>query len=123
MIHRYSPRRPFTCRVTLSCDGLVGQGTLLDLSVPGCLIETGLKLKVGQFIQMRFTLSSTHASLWIPLAVIRWINGSKAGVEFIRMSEVDQAKLRRYVGFAESSRLRGRHAWSEQVMWTGISGV
>ncbi len=122
MTHRYSPRRPFACGVTLSCDGLIGQGTLLNLCVPGCLLETSLRLKVGQFIQMRMTLSSTHPSLWIALAAVRWIDGQKVGVEFIRMSEVDQAKLRRYVGFSEHH-LSVQRTWSEPVMWTGISDV
>ncbi len=120
MTPRYSARRPFVGGVTLSCDGLVGQGTLLNLSGPGCLVETGLKLKVGQFIQMRLILSPAHGSLWIALAAVRWANGSKVGVEFIRMSEGDQASLRMHVGFVD----RGRTStWSEQVMWTGISGV
>jgi PilZ domain len=120
MTPRYSLRRPFVCGVTLSCDGLVGQGTLLNLSVPGCLVETGLKLKVGQFIQIRLTLTPAQGSLWIALAAVRWVQGSKAGVEFIRMSQEDQARLRAYVGFAEKRRTS---TWSEQVMWTGISGV
>jgi hypothetical protein len=57
MTPRYSLRRPFVCGVTLSCESLVGHGTILNVSVPGCLIDTGLKLKVGHFIQMRLTLA------------------------------------------------------------------
>ncbi|WP_447600236.1 PilZ domain-containing protein [Nitrospira sp. Nam80] len=120
MTPRYSARRPFVCGVTLSCDGLVGQGTLLNLSVPGCLIDTGLKLKVGHFIQMRLTLAPAQGSLWIALAAVRWVQCSKAGIEFIRMSEGDQARLRMHVGMVDRRRTS---TWSEHVMWTGISGV
>jgi hypothetical protein len=56
----------------------------------------------------------------VTLAIVRWINGAKAGIEFIRMSEEDQARLRWHVGFAEKLRSL---AWSERIMCTGISGV
>ena len=122
MIHRYSNRRSLACAVTLSCDGLIGQGTLVNLSVPGCRLETTLKLKVGQFVQIRLAFSSAHPPLWIALAAVRWAGGGHAGIEFIRMSEEDQATLRRYVGILEHH-LPVRRTWSEKVMWTGISGV
>jgi hypothetical protein len=99
---------------------LIGHGTILNVSVPGCLIDTGLKLKVGHFIQMRLTLAPGQESLWIALAAVRWVQGSKAGIEFICMSEEDQVRLRAYVGFAKRRRTS---TWSEPVMWTGISGV
>jgi hypothetical protein len=107
MTHRYSLRRPLLGGVTLSCEGSVGHGTLLNLSVPGCLVDATLKLRMGQFIQIRLTLSPADVPLWIPLAAVRWVNGSKAGLEFIRMSPHDQARLRAHVGSAENARRRG----------------
>ena len=119
---RYSTRKRVTCAVTLSCDGLVGQGQVLDLSVPGCLLETGLPLKHGQFLQLRLTLSNGQPPVRMALAVIRWLNGTKAGVEFIRMSEDDQMRLRSSVRFVHRPPISSR-SWSEKVMWTGISGI
>ena len=59
MHHRYSARKRVTCAVTLSCEGLVGVGQVMDLSVPGCLSETGIPLQHGQFLQLRLTLCRT----------------------------------------------------------------
>ena len=39
---RYSARKATTCKVTLSCGARVGEGQILDLTVPGCLIETAV---------------------------------------------------------------------------------
>jgi hypothetical protein len=89
----------------------------LDLSIPGCLLETGLRLKVGQSLQLRFLLPSGNA-FGVSLTVVRWTNGTKAGVEFIRMSEADQARLRWHIGFAAKPR---SSVWSEPVMLTGVS--
>jgi hypothetical protein len=119
MTHRYSLRRPWLGVVTVSWEGSVGHGTLVNLSVPGCLIDTTLKLRQGQFIQIRLTLSGADVPLWIQLAAVRWVNGSKAGVEFIRMSQHDQARLRAHVGLSD----KRQATWSEPVLWTGISGL
>jgi hypothetical protein len=70
---------------------------------------------------MRVTFASGKR-LDLALAVVRWVNGRRAGIEFIRMSKEDQARLRWHVGYVEKRR-GGSSAWSEPVMWTGISGV
>jgi hypothetical protein len=90
VISRYGPRRPFKGAVTVSCDGLQGQATLLNVC-PWLSVDTGLTLKRGQSLQMRLTFFSGHASLWIALAVVRWLNGQK------RVSSSPQDKLRWYI--------------------------
>ena len=114
---RYGSRKAVECKVSLASDGLLGQGRVLDLSVPGCLLETGLRLRVGQSLRLRLLFPGGHA-FGVSLAVVRWTKGTKAGVEFIRMSETDQARLRWHVGFAAKPR---SSAWSEPVMLTGVS--
>jgi hypothetical protein len=99
---------------------MVGLASVLNLTVPGCLVETGLHLKPGQSLQIKIMLPGGK-SLACTLAVVRWVNGRRAGVEFIRMSEEDQARLRWQVGFQDKR--RATTTWSEHVMWTGIAGV
>jgi hypothetical protein len=106
----------------IAAEGLLGNGRVLDLSVPGCLVETGLHLKAGQPLRLRITYGAGKP-LSISLAVVRWLNGRRAGIEFIRMSEEDQVRLRWYVGFQEHCRQPSTARWSEAVMCTGISGV
>jgi hypothetical protein len=92
---------------------------VLDLSVPGCLLETGLHLKVGQSLRLKLTVASGKP-LGITLAVVRWVNGRRAGIEFIRMSKEDQARLRRHAGYVEKRR-GGGSLWSEPITLTGLS--
>jgi hypothetical protein len=97
---------------------MIGHGRLLNLSVPGCLIETTMPLVAGYFVQLRIPVGKQH--IRVELAAVRWVNESCAGVEFIRMSEEDQARLCRHVGFAPR-RIRTSQ-WSERVEWAGLSG-
>ncbi|HET6676128.1 MAG TPA: PilZ domain-containing protein [Nitrospiraceae bacterium] len=121
MTARYSLRKAVEGSACIVAEGLLGNGRVLDMSVPGCLVETGLQLKVGQFLRLRIMYAGVKP-LGIGLAVVRWVNGRHAGIEFIRMSEEDQARLRWHVGYVEHRRGTGS-VWSERVMWTGISGV
>jgi hypothetical protein len=102
----------------LAINGLLGQGRLLNLSVPGCLIETTMPLVAGYFVQLQIPVGKHQ--IRVDLAAVRWVHETRAGVEFIRMSEEDQARLRRHVGFVP--RQRRKNQWSEAVQWSGISG-
>jgi hypothetical protein len=42
---RYSSRKAVECTACIAAEELAGKGRALDLSVPGCLLETGLRLK------------------------------------------------------------------------------
>jgi hypothetical protein len=116
--NRYSIRKVESGYVTLAVNGLIGQGQLVNLSVPGCLIETTMPLAAGYFMQLRIPVGKHH--IRVELAAVRWVNETTAGVEFIRMSEEDQARLCRHVGFVPR-RIRTTQ-WSERVEWSGLSG-
>lgn len=121
MKERYSSRRRMTCQASIASEGLHGQAAVTDLSVPGCLLETDLPLKVGQSLQLKLSFAMGKP-LAVNLGVVRWMAGGRAGIEFIRMADEDQRRLRRVVGFAEKRRI-AKSAWSEHALWTGISGV
>lgn len=115
---RYSARKATTCKVTLSCGARVAEGTVTDLTVPGCQLETVFPLEPGQSVQLRVHLD-TQRPMRIDLGVVRWANDGKAGIEFIRMAEADQLRLRFYVGFVER-RARAISTWSEKPMCVGF---
>lgn len=114
---RYSERKKTACKVTVSCGVRVGEGLVVDLTVPGCLLETGLILEAGQSVQLRVYLDQ-HRPLRIDLGVVRWAQNGKAGIEFIRMSLEDQFRLRFYVGHVEKLR-RLTQGWSEKPICVG----
>jgi hypothetical protein len=121
MTRRYSRRKAVDGSACVAAEGLLGNGRVVDLSVPGCLLETGVHLKARQSLRLRIIFGAGKP-LSISLAMVRWVNGRHAGIEFIRMPEEDQARLRWYVGFQEGRRM-ATPGWSEPIMWTGISGV
>jgi hypothetical protein len=53
MTSRYSSRKAIDSKVSIIAEGMLGQGRVLDLSVPSCLIETGLRLIAGQSLQLK----------------------------------------------------------------------
>ncbi len=119
MKSRYSQRAVVKCSCAFSCDGMLSQAQIVNLSVPGCLLKTNLKLKVGQSLQLRLSFAGNQNPLHVTLAVVRWAKGGEAGVEFIRMSESDQIRLRWLAGHVE--RRMPQPAWSSPVVCTGVS--
>lgn len=113
MKKRYSSRASVQSICVLSCDGLVGQAEMVNLSVPGCLLVTRMKLKVGQYVDLRLTFPKSPAPMRIKLAAVRWVGDGQVGIEFIRMSEADQTRLRWLAGYIEQRRPQSN--WSEPV--------
>ncbi len=119
MKQRYTKREPVQSTCILSCDGIMGHGQLVNLSVPGCLLKTSMKLKVGQYVDLRLCFATSKTPLQIKLAAVRWVSGTQVGIEFIRMSKEDQTRLRFLAGYIE--RRTPEQAWSEKVMCLGAA--
>ena len=97
MKSRYSDRVPVECSVVFSGETTIGEGRMVDISLPGCLMESAETVKPGDYVQMKLSLPDQPAALSVPLAVVRWAEGNRIGVEFIRSSEEDQSRLTRFV--------------------------
>lgn len=97
MNHRYSERIPVECGAVFSGENMCGEGRVIDVSLPGCLMESPELVKVGDYMRLRLFLPDQVAYLNVPLAVVRRVDGSFIGLEFIRSSDEDQARLTRYV--------------------------
>ena len=113
MKKRYSERASVYSTGVLSCHGLVGEAQIVNLSVPGCLLTTRMRLTVGQYVDLRLTVPNSSMPLQIRLAAVRWIGQGQVGLEFIRMSEADQTRLRWLAGYIE--RRMPQANWSEPV--------
>ncbi len=96
------------------------RGSIRDLTVPGCLLETALLLEAGQSVQLRVYLDSKRP-MRIDLGIVRWTQDGKAGVEFIRMAVEDQLRLRFYVGYIEK-RPRPSNRWTRHRCVWGFRG-
>ena len=123
MTRRYSERIAVQCPVVFTMGSMVGEGEVVDLTNPGCLIQSAAGLKKGESLQLKMFLPGVKSPLMVALGVVRWTNGSRFGVEFIKMNEPDRAQLTEFIsqhlqsfGSLESDRRQGseRRGFSAQ---------
>lgn len=94
---RYCQRVSLECPVMFASESAVGEGRILDLSLPGCLFESPEKMSPGEYVQLRLFLPDIQSPLHVPLAAVRWVDGFKNGIEFIRTSQDEQCRLEQFV--------------------------
>lgn len=93
---RYCERISTEYPVIFAGESYVGEGTVLNVSVPGCEIRSKKPVKPGAYLEMTI-LVPNNSSLRVGLAKVRWCDGHRFGVEFIRMLGEDQVRLGRLV--------------------------
>ena len=94
---RYRERVQVKIPVMFTIGTHLGEGRVLDLTVPGCLIESPVKVHKGQSLQLKMYLPGLKRPLSVGLALVRWTDGKKFGVEFIRMEEPERLLLNRFM--------------------------
>lgn len=96
---RYSQRVSVKGAVTFSsAAGLNGKGQVLDLTVPGCMIESAFPPRKGDSVRLNLFIQEFGAHFCVSMGVVRWVNGSRFGVEFIGMAESDRLRYNACVG-------------------------
>lgn len=110
---RYSERIQTKGRVIIAVGSHGNEGRVLNLTVPGCLLESPLCMNRGDSIRLELFLPGPH-SLSVELAVVRWINGFQFGVEFIRMEERDQRQLHQYMAQDRSEQVLKKEGTRQQ---------
>ena len=91
---RYKGRLRLQGQVVFTNGAQTGEGRLVDLTSPGCLIESaGIAVPKGQSLQLTISLHGHTQPLKVALAVVRWMNGNQFGVEFIKMEESHRLAL------------------------------
>jgi len=90
---RYHKRIQIKIPVIFTTGARVGKGHTHDLTVPGCLIESSVSVKQGDYLELKLFLPGLTSLVTVALAAVRWTNGSQFGVEFIRMKEQEQRQL------------------------------
>jgi len=78
-------------------EAYVGEGTVFNVSIPGCAIHSRKPVQLGSYLEMRMLVPDTTPPLRIGLAKVRWCEGRRFGVEFIQMPGEDQVRLGRLV--------------------------
>ena len=96
--HRSLYRVPVTCSAMYCMlSTQVGERTITNLSPLGCTIETDQPLPVNQDIALRLLLPGQQESLPIELAHIQWVNGNRAGIEFIQVETAANLRMHDFI--------------------------
>lgn len=84
----------------------VGEAKVSNISAVGCRIETNEGLAEGQALALRLILPDKTESLPIEGAQVRWVEGNRAGVEFIQISREANLRLHSFVWDQMIERIR-----------------
>lgn len=94
---RYCKRISTEFPVIFAGESYVGEGIVMNVSVPGCEIYSKKPVEPGTYLEMKVLVPDNGSSLCVDLAKVRWCDGRRFGVEFIRMPGEDQVRLGRMV--------------------------
>jgi hypothetical protein len=91
---RATPRLRVQFRTTFSASSkLEGAGTILDLSLGGCRIESPVTVEPGVSLELRIYAPDVEWPLMIEAASVQWVSGQIFGLAFFRITESEHQRL------------------------------
>jgi hypothetical protein len=95
---RTVPRFPVQFRSSFTSTNVTGgEGSVVDLSVRGCRIESSTHTLSGTVLELRIYVSDHEAPLGIDQAIVRWTRGRFFGVEFVSLQPEEWVRLQQAV--------------------------
>jgi hypothetical protein len=77
-------RVPVDYPVQFSGDEGSGHGTVTNLTIAGCEIESHVQFSLGANLSLRVQAPEARPPIIIALAIVRWKRGDRFGLEFVR---------------------------------------
>ncbi len=99
---RKHPRYRFHCEIWLLWKEESVAGTVSDLSVRGCKVESEASIYIGKRLALEIYLPGQEASLHVEQAAVRWVRKEEFGLEFLCMQPEEQVRLDRFVSTLET---------------------
>jgi hypothetical protein len=84
-------RIPVCYPVLFQTDWYMDEGQVLDLSLPGCAIESSRCLIPDEYVRLHVLLP--HHPVRMEVAKVRWAEGNRCSLEFLKMPEADKHRL------------------------------
>jgi hypothetical protein len=98
MEQRKNFRFPVKFRSSFSSIGLVGgEGSIVDLSIRGCRIESSIDVQPGASLDIRMKVIENEPPIHIQAAIVRWSRGGEFGLEFEVIVPTEWAHLQEFV--------------------------
>lgn len=95
--HRGLYRLPLNYPAMYCMTSTVGEGKISNLSAVGCSLETDEPLSENQQVALRLLLPDKTESLPIDAAEVRWVQGTRAGIEFVQIDREANLRLHTFV--------------------------
>lgn len=104
MVTRKHPRFPVSMQGTLvHKERFHHTGTVRDLSVKGCRVETGNQPFTGSQVALLLHVPGEPDPIRINTATVRWSGSSGIGMEFLTVAPPQQDRLDRVIQQLEST--------------------
>ena len=98
MEQRKTPRFPVRFRSSFTSLNIVGgDGSVTDLSLRGCHVDSQTEVRPGTSLELRIHTSEDEPPLKIQEAVVRWSRASEFGMEFVTLVPEEWARLQHTV--------------------------
>ncbi len=94
---RQSPRIEVQCPCTFSGEHVAGDGIVVNLSRPGCAVESSMRVPIGTCLELHVLLPVHFFPMAVDQAVVVWSTHDKFGVKFIRIRPAEQARVHRFI--------------------------
>jgi hypothetical protein len=93
MHSRKNPRIEVDYTVTFTGDQVSGKGTLTNLTITGAEIRSSTDCPLDAHLCLSIQSSGARPPIVITLAVVRWKEGGRSGVEFVRFEGHSKQQL------------------------------
>ena len=91
-------RRPATLRVVMSTSEGRYEGHTIDLAMGGCAINAyDPQFREGAFLSLHLNAFDSEPPIVVDAAVVRVANGTRLGVEFLRIADKEKERLSQYI--------------------------
>ena len=98
MEKRKNLRFPVKFRSSFSSIGMVGgEGSIVDLSIRGCRIESPIDVQPGASLDIRIKVVESGPPIHIQAAIVRWSRGEEFGLEFEVIAPTEWAHFQEFV--------------------------
>jgi hypothetical protein len=72
-------------------------GIVTNVSMSGCQLDSQMNIPSGKGLMLRLSISSSESPVEVEAASVRWCAGYRAGLAFLLMDTIEQARLSRYL--------------------------